>query len=135
MSRDTVRVLAALAFLAYFGAWFYGPLEIDRGDVFESRVVHYGTFVVLPCLLVGAALGRWWAVAVCLVFPAIQLLPERCETTSASDVVATTCAGGGGDWAYVPVELAITVPFVLAGVVLAVLVQRHRPRAGGRPVL
>ena len=136
MVRPLVGALVAAAFAACFVAWFYGPLELERGDVFESRFAHYGTFVVLPCVLVGAALGRWWAVAVCLVFPLMRLLPERCETTSPSnDALATTCVGGGGDWQDVPIELAATVPFVLAGVALAVIVHRHRPRAGGRPVL
>lgn len=123
-----MRTCAVLGFLAYFAGWSFGVVDIERGDVFESRILHWGTFVVAPCFLIGLAVARWTALTLPLVFPLLHLLPERCVVARSGDVVTTTCYPGA--WVDVPVEIAMTLPFIAAGVLVSRAARRRH--VGGR---
>jgi hypothetical protein len=121
--RGVAAAAAATAFAAYFLAWSFGHLDIERGGSGMSREVFYGLTIVLPCLLIGAAIGRWWAVWLLeLVFVAALPFGNRCVVEPWSERSMLSCSGI--DAADLPTLVGRTLPFLLAGVALRQLTER-----------
>jgi hypothetical protein len=132
MRRTTaLRVGAVALYGAYWGVAVFGYAPLDRGDFSElSRGVFLALVIGVPCLLTGAAIGRWWAPLVGLWFVAFLPLGERCVTSRVeSDVTEISCSGVYA-WE-LPHIVAVTTPCVLAGVAAAQAVAWLRRRSGG----
>jgi hypothetical protein len=127
MRRGTLgRGAAIAAYCAYWALGTFDYLSLDRSDAPQlSREVFYAVTIGGPAFLVGAALARWWAPAVGLIFVAMLPLGERCVTyRDAPDAVVTWCTEHSVS--DLPIWLALTTPFVLAGVVAMKLLLRLR---------
>jgi hypothetical protein len=86
--------------------------------------------VGVPSFLVGAALARWWAPAVGLVFIAMLALGERCSMPDASSgATVIGCSRMYPD--DLPLVLGLTTPCVVAGVAAIKLWSAWRGRRGG----
>jgi hypothetical protein len=124
------RLVAVALYGAYSGLLLFGFLDINRSDVPQvSRELFYAVTIGLPCFAVGAAIARWWAPAVGLLFIAFVPLGDHCvEVRNSSDVTGISCNGVTG--ADVLPLLAITTPCVVAGVVSVKLLRAWRRRRG-----
>ena len=128
----TGRLVAITLFGVYFALLVFGFVDIDRGDAPGlSREAFWGLVIGVPCFVVGAAIGRWWAPAVGLFFVAFMALGERCVDSRVDGVIAVDCSGVQG--ADLMLLVGVTSPCVLAGVIavkLATAVLAHTPREG-----
>jgi hypothetical protein len=123
--KVALRAAAITAYGAYWGLWLFGYLDINRGDV--SRVLFGALVIGAPCFLAGAAIGRWWAPAIGLVFVGFIPLADHCVSgREASDAFFTYCAGFAAS--DLPIVLAVTTPCILAGVAAVKLLARYVPR-------
>jgi hypothetical protein len=129
---SALRVGAVALYAAYWGLSLFGFLGLDRGDVPQvSRELFYAVTIGVPCFLVGAAIGRWWAPAVGLLFVAFVPLADHCvEERVASDATGITCSGVAAS--DLPLLLAVTTPCVVAGVVAVKALAAWRRQSGGR---
>lgn len=128
MRPAALRAAAVAAYAAYWGLWLFGYLDIHRTGVMTGvpRVLFGALVIGAPCFLVGAAVGRWWAPAVGLIFIAFVPLPEHCVTLRGFDVASSFCSElYASD---LPLILGVTTPCVLAGVVAMKLLARFRLR-------
>jgi hypothetical protein len=126
------RLVAIALYGAYWGLWLFGYLDINRGDLPQvPRELFLAIAFGLPCFLVGAAIGRWWAPAVGLFFVAFVIVGDRCvDERIAGDVSGTACFGlAASD---LPLVLAITTPCVIAGTVLSKLFRAWLGRLPAR---
>jgi hypothetical protein len=124
--KVALRAAAIAAYGAYWGLWLFGYLDIHRTGVMTGvpRVLFGALVIALPCFLLGAAVGRWWAPVVGLFFVAFAALPDHCVTVRSDDFTSDFCSGlYGSD---LPLILAITTPCVLAGVAAVKLLARLR---------
>jgi hypothetical protein len=104
---------------------------LDRGDF---SALSHGAFLALvvgaPCFLAGAAIGRWWAPAIGLLFIAFLPLGDHCvEMGTDSDAPTTSCSGVAAS--DLPLILAVTTPCVLSGVAAVRAWVCLRTRSGG----
>jgi hypothetical protein len=120
--------VAAVLFTAYWLAWLF---DVYRLDYFVVEPLHsvpyYALAMALPCVLLGALIGRWWAPFITLVFiPAALWIPMRCVKLS-DDVIG--CADFALEDSWIP--MVWTAPWLFLGG----LIVSFGPRARARPAV
>jgi hypothetical protein len=117
------RGLAIAVYAAFWLAVLFGYLRVDSGDALYEPA--RALAVVVPALVLGLVVGRWWAIAAGLVFLVAAALPERTSIDGAG--VDVTLTGVYEVSLTEALELiALTTPWIALGVLA-------RRRRGAQP--
>jgi hypothetical protein len=111
-------LIGAGVLLAFWALWGLVSLEwsVD-GHAWWAELLFYGFTLLLPTLLIGVLVDRWWAPTVVLSLVALPLVPGRCVWRQSGDVFGGVCSDSSEE-----LSLRIGVAFgtLLAGTVLAI---------------
>jgi hypothetical protein len=117
-----------------FGFWaLWGLLSLEwsvDGHAWWAELLFYGFTLLLPTVVIGVRVDRWWAPSLAVSLFALPLVPGRCVWRQESlDSFGGVCSGSGEE---LPWRIGVAFGALLAGTVLAaarreIATRRWRP--------
>jgi hypothetical protein len=116
-----------------FGFWaLWGLVSLEwsvDAHAWWAELVFYGFTLLLPTVMIGALVDRWWAPSLALSLLALPLVPGRCVwRQDSADSFGGVCSGDNEE---LPLQIGVAFAALLAGTVFAVarreLISRRRP--------
>jgi hypothetical protein len=105
-----------------FGFWvFWGLVSLEwsvDGHALWAELLFYGFTLLLPTVVIGVLVDRWWAPSLALSLLALPLVPGRCVwRQSSADLFVGVCSGSSVE---LPLSIGVAFGALLVGTVLAV---------------
>jgi len=111
-------IVSAGVLLGFWALWSLVSLEwwFD-GHALWAELLFYGFTLLLPTVVIGVLVDRWWAPSLALSLLALPLVPGRCVWRQSGDFVGGVCSNSSEELLLMP---SVAFGALLAGTVLAV---------------
>jgi hypothetical protein len=111
-------IVSAGVVFAFWALWGLVSLEwsVD-GHAWWAELLFYGFTLLLPTVVIGVLVDRWWAPGLALSLLALPLVPGRCVWRQSGDVFGGVCSDSSEELLLQP---SVAFGALLAGTVLAV---------------
>jgi hypothetical protein len=123
-------IVGAVVLFGFWALWGLVSLEwsVD-GHAWWAELLFYGFTLLLPTVVIGVLVNRWWAPVLALSLLALPVVPGRCVWRQSGDAFGGVCSNSSED---MPLVISVAFGALLAGTVLAVA-RRELSNRGWRP--